>query len=67
MLSPSQAKNYFSKLRPYYNNEGCGCCYSTTEYEIKGRRILQISYGENMGRYYHRITVIAKLRKVGSN
>ena len=67
ILTQSQAKNYMSKSKSYGYNEGCGCCYSTTSYEIKGDRILRNNYGEHQGTHFFEVTVIAKIKKVKSN
>ena len=63
MLSKSQARNYFKKLHSSSDDEGCGCCSSRQDYEIKGNRILCISDGENQGYRYFKVTVIAKIKK----
>ena len=67
ILSQSQAKNYFSKFSGHSNNEGCGCCHSTTSYEINNRRILRNNYGESQGYSFYNVTVIAKIKKARSN
>ena len=67
ILSQSQAKNYFSKLQPSNSNEGCGCCSSSTDYKIKGNRILSISSGEQAGNRYFNVSIIAKIKRVKSN
>jgi len=67
ILSQSQAKNYFNKLQPSQYYEGCGCCHSESTYEIKGNRILYISSGESAGHRYFNVSVIAKIKKAGSN
>tara|TARA_R110000868_G_scaffold268789_1_gene527981 strand:+ start:51 stop:260 length:210 start_codon:yes stop_codon:yes gene_type:complete len=67
ILSQSQAKNYFKKLLPTYHSEGCGCCNSSTDYEIKGSRILYISSGEYQGTRFFNVSVLAKIKKVRSN
>jgi hypothetical protein len=63
ILSKSQARNYFKKLYSSSNDEGCGCCSSRQDYEIKGNRILSISQGENQGYRYFKVSVRAKIRK----
>lgn len=63
MLSPSQAKNYFSKLESHHHNDGCGCCYNSTDYVIDKNRILCKISGENKGNYYNNVSVIAKIKK----
>lgn len=63
VLSQSQAKNYFKKLQPSYHNEGCGCCWSQDDYEIKGNRILHISSGEHIGYRYFKVSIRAKIKK----
>lgn len=67
ILSQSQAKNYFSKLQPSNSNEGCGCCSSSNNYEIKGNRILYISQGEAQGNRYFNVSIIAKIKRAKSN
>jgi len=67
ILTESQAKNYYNKLHSFCNIEGCGCCSSNIHYEIKNRRILQISSGYRQGYSYFNVTVIAKIKKVRSN
>jgi hypothetical protein len=67
ILSQSQAKNYFKKLQSSYHNEGCGCCSSQKNYEIKGNRILNILSGESQGHRYYNVSIIAKIKKAGSN
>lgn len=67
ILTKSQAKNYFNKLNSYSNHEGCGCCHSTTSYEINNRRILKNNYGEHQGYSFYDVTVIAKIKKARSN
>lgn len=63
MLSKSQARNYFKKLHSSSDDEGCGCCSSRQDYEIKGNRILSILSGENQGYRYFKVTVRAKIKK----
>lgn len=65
ILSESQARNYFKKLIPDYHNEDCGCCTHSTRYEIKNKRILEISYGTDKGYSYFNVTVIAIIKKRG--
>lgn len=67
VLSNSQAKNYYKKLRPNYYNEGCGCCSRQVTYVIKDKRILAISSGENAGYRYFNVSVIAIIKKARSN
>jgi hypothetical protein len=67
ILSKSQAKNYYKKLKPSYYSEGCGCCNGHITYEIRNNRILCISSGEHQGTSYLDVTVKAKIRKVRSN
>lgn len=64
ILSQSQAKNYFKKLQSSYHNEGCGCCWSQYDYEIKGNRILHISSGESKGHRYYYVSVKAVIKKM---
>jgi hypothetical protein len=64
ILSQSQAKNYLTKLHPFSNNEGCGCCHNSTYYIINNRRIIQISSGENVGNHYTIYNVIAIIKKM---
>jgi hypothetical protein len=63
VLSRSQAKNYFKKLIPSFHNEGCDCCSSRTDYEIKGNRILCISSGEHMGSRHFSVKILAKVKQ----
>lgn len=67
ILSQSQAKNYFKKLIPNSNNDDCGCCNNATNYEIKGNRILNIYSGESKGYRFFKVTVIAKIKRLGGN
>ena len=64
VLSQSQAKNYLTKLYSSYHNEGCGCCYSSTNYIINNRRIIQISSGASIGNHYSIYKVIAVIKKM---
>jgi len=63
MLSQSQAKNYFKKLQPSFHKEGCGCCHTESNYEIKDNKILSISSGASAGHRYFNVSVIAKIKK----
>ena len=65
VLSQSQAKNYLKKLKPYYHNEGCGCCSSSVNYKINNKRIIQINSGESQGNHYNIYKVIAIIKKWG--
>lgn len=64
MLSQSQAKNYFKKLKSSSYDEECGCCNYTINYQIKGNRILQYMSGLQHGSSYCQITILAKIKKV---
>ena len=67
ILSKSQAKNYFKKLKPYSYDEGCGCCYQCIHYSIKDNRILRSSEGKYQGNSYYNVTIVAKIKKDRSN
>lgn len=67
VLSQSQAKNYFKKLQPYSSRESCGCCSSDITYVIKGNRILSLALNEYAGYRNFAVSVIAKIKKAGSN
>ena len=67
ILSKSQSKNYFKKLQSSHYNEGCGCCFSSTHYEIKDNKILRLSSGEHIGYRFLNVSVVAKIKKARSN
>jgi hypothetical protein len=59
----SQASNYIKRQRSHYYSEGCGCCWSSTNYSINNNKVMQIDSGENMGYFYIETHVLGRVKK----
>ena len=59
----SQASNYIKRQRSHYHSDGCGCCWSSTNYSINNNKVMQIDSGESMGDFYIETHVLGRVKK----
>lgn len=64
----NQAKNYIKRHPNRYFNEGCGCCYSATQFYIKDNKVLCFNLNSYAGNISTDCVVLGKIKlKVGSS
>lgn len=61
----SQVNNFIKRQKEHNFHQGCGCCWKNEHYKFDttNNRVLLLSYGEDQGSYFTRVSILGKLRR----